>query len=153
MNELQVVLASRDEIKVVSDLLIKMQQEVAEFEMTILDVQRNIEASWDKNIFWFLFKDMDRPVGCCHLSPIYTYYTPYPYYYIGGVYLNKSYRGRGLFKKNIDLLKRWISDNGGGYLMSHIHRDNKKSQRAFMSAGFCYDTYQVQFTDLIEPNT
>jgi ribosomal protein S18 acetylase RimI-like enzyme len=56
--------------------------------------------------------------------------------YISNLYVVKKYRGKGIGKKLVLRMIKWLKDNNVGHISLEIHIDNKGAQSLYRRLGF-----------------
>ena len=129
--------AKQSDIPQIIQFLKDMNSEVKEFEFNEEIFKQSVQASFETNVHWFLFRDKKNiPFGLCHCQSVHNDWRLEQRFYLGGFYISPSHRKKGHFKTLNQQLKQWAIDNHGVQIYAHIHKENKHSQQSFNSAGF-----------------
>ncbi len=104
---------------------------------------RQISASGDW-FCYFLMSETDQTVGFAELSSrnIVDGCLSSPVAYLEGLYLKKEYRGMGLGREAIKIIKNWCKERGFTELGVDTELTNLKAQRFFNAVGF-QKTYRI----------
>lgn len=137
--------ATSADVPVIVSLLLQMQDEVGEFDISANVTTQAVAEGLADNVHWFLFYDSqsDVPFGICYLQAVHIYLRLKKRYYIGGFYIKPEKRGQGRFRQIYAALKDWVKAHNGTQIFAHIHQDNNKSQNAFMAMGMEKTEYRL----------
>jgi RimJ/RimL family protein N-acetyltransferase len=126
--------ANQNDVSDIVSLLIDMQTELKELSLDADIVTSSITQSLTEHVYWFLFLDENNDIfGTCYLQSVHNYWRAEKRYYLGGFYIQPSHRGKGRFREVNNLLKDWVTVNGGVQIYCHIHQENEKSLATFGS--------------------
>lgn len=126
---------SADSEQIVAQL-IAMQEELKEIDLDADTVKASVTRSFAEGAHWFVFVDVQNHVfGCCHLQSVHKYWSLKRRYYLGGFFIQPSYRKKGYFRELNNQLQAWATAHEGTSIYAHIHEANSKSLAAFSAVG------------------
>jgi GNAT superfamily N-acetyltransferase len=92
----------------------------------------------DKNVHLVVAEVSDEIIGCgyARIENAQPFLQYAQYSYLGFMYVKPEYRGRGVNKKIVEVLKQWSLGKGITELRLQVYYDNTKAIKAYEKAGF-----------------
>jgi GNAT superfamily N-acetyltransferase len=128
-------------------------QTLLEFEQGIINAERPFDITLKReytqyydlafmlraeNVFIALAEMDDKPVGCgyARIEAAKPYLQHRLHAYLGFMYVLPAYRGKGINRRVIDVLKTWAKSRGITELRLEVYSKNEAAISAYQKAGF-----------------
>ena len=93
--------------------------------------------------YWVLENENQEPVGSVSVVKEWSDWNCAFYWWIQSMFLQPSYRGKGLMNKLLQEVKIEAMTEGAIELRLYVHRSNKRAINAYKKVGFCNSDYNM----------